>query len=67
MPLWQLAFVLVVQIGGWYLASHVTETRAARREARRAVLDQKLHQALRDLREQREHHTTHQQHSREHS
>ncbi|MFE9906436.1 hypothetical protein [Streptomyces achromogenes] len=37
MPVWQLAVVLAVQIGGWYLASHFTETRAARREARRAV------------------------------
>ncbi|MFH9403290.1 hypothetical protein ACH4JS_26595 [Streptomyces sp. NPDC017638] len=64
-PLWQLAFVLIVQIVGWYLASHVTETRAARREARRAVLDQQLQRALQQLHEQREHHTTH-PHSREH-
>lgn len=53
MPLWQLALVLAVQIGGWYLATRLTETRAAHREARRAVLDQKLNEALRDLNGQR--------------
>ncbi|WP_318202934.1 hypothetical protein [Streptomyces sp. SCL15-4] len=66
MSVWQIVAILAMQIIGWYLASHITETRAARREARRAVLDQKLHQALRDLFEQREHHTTH-PHRREHS
>jgi hypothetical protein len=54
MPLWQLALVLAAQAVGWYLAARLTEQRAARREARRAVLDQKLHEALTDLFEQRE-------------
>jgi hypothetical protein len=54
MPLWQLTAVLAVQIIGWWLATRVTETRAAHREARRAVLDQKLNEALRDLFQQRD-------------
>ena len=54
MPLWQLALVLAVQTVGWYLATRLTEQRAARREARRAILDRKLHEALTDLFEQRE-------------
>lgn len=54
MPAWQLALVLVTQILAWFLAAWVTERRAARREALRAVLDQNLTEALRDLFEQRE-------------
>jgi hypothetical protein len=57
MPTWQIIAILAVQIVGWYLASHVTETRAARREARRAVLDQKLHESLQQMHEQRERQT----------
>jgi low affinity Fe/Cu permease len=54
MTTWQLAVVLAVQAAASYLSVWLTEQRVARREARRAVLDQKLHEALRDLFEQRD-------------
>jgi hypothetical protein len=54
MTLWQLALVLAAQTGGWYLAARATDQRAARREALRAALDQKLNENLAALFEQRE-------------
>ena len=53
---WQIAAIL----GAYTLATSwitwLMDQRAARREARRAVLDQKLNEALRDLFEQRTRH-----------
>lgn len=54
MPAWQLALVLAVQIVGWYLAAHITEQRAVRRDALRAELDRALNDSLQRLFEQRQ-------------
>ena len=57
MSAWQLAVILAAQTAAWFLATWLTERRALRREAVRAVIDQKLTEALRDLFEQRDQHT----------
>lgn len=57
MTVWQMAAILGLYVIASSWISWLMDQRAARREARRAVLDQQLNAALRDLFEQRERHT----------
>lgn len=54
MTVWQTAGILALYVIASSWVAWLMDQRAARREARRAVLDQQLNKALRDLFEQRE-------------
>lgn len=53
MAVWQLVIVLGAQVACWYLATQLTERRAARRDAARLHMDRTLNASLQQLFEQR--------------